>query len=71
MTSNNYDNNSNIIRNKIPTTTTSLCEIGSYDKICYFVYIIESNSFDYNFLKLIIRRYDIHIYGYEKFTDNY
>jgi len=71
MTSNNYDNNNNLIRNKVPTTTTNLCEIGSYDKICYFVYIIESSSFNYDFLKLIIERYNVHIYGYKNFNENY
>ncbi len=72
FTTGNYDSNGKLIENKVPTLTTDLCEIGSFNDTCYFTFILDSNSFSQELLDRI-KVYDkMHIYGFKDFlTDLY
>lgn len=67
MTSGNFDESGNLIEGEIPTITTELCEIGSYDNTCYFTIILLSNSFNEKLFEDIKRYEGLHIYGLENF----
>jgi len=68
-TNNNYDEQGNIIKNPIPNITTDYCEIGLYENIIYFVFIIRSKSFNNLFFKEISKFPNISMYGFRKFKD--
>jgi len=68
LTSGNYDNFGNLIKTDIPTITTDLCEVGTFNDVLYFVVIIFSDTFkrvDFNLLKSFP---NIKIYGFKEFN---
>lgn len=67
-TKNNYDNNGNLIDEAIPTITTNYCEIGLYDREIYFVFILESQTFNKTLFNSIKSIPNIYIYGFEDFN---
>lgn len=71
MTAGNYDESGNLIEGEIPTITTNFCEIGSYSDICYFTFILYSDSFDENLFKGIKNYNNCHIYGLKNFLVDY
>lgn len=71
MTNGNYDEKGNLIDYKIPTITTDLCEIGSYDSICYFTIIIRSELFTKELFNELTKYPNVHIYGYKNFIEDY
>jgi len=53
FTSGNYDDDGNLIEEKIPTIVTEFCEIGSYKNIVYITFCFYSNSYDNNLIDLL------------------
>ena|GEM_PF-395112 len=71
MTSGNYDEDKNLIENKVPVITTDFCEIGAYGNTCYFTVIIESRSFNRDLFEGLKQQPGLHIYGYKSFIDDF
>jgi hypothetical protein len=60
----NYDSCGNLIKEALPTITTNFCEIGLHDHEIYFVFVIESKTFDIKLLDSIKNRPNVKIYGF-------
>ncbi|MFC1645344.1 hypothetical protein ACFL08_04945 [Patescibacteria group bacterium] len=70
-TSGNYDNDGNLIEGELPTVTTDFCEVGLYDDDgAYFVFVVESKTFDLGLLEELKKESDISIYGFVDFNEN-
>lgn len=69
-TDNNYSNSGLLITEKIPTITTSYCEIGLFDSSVYFVYIIEARHFSKKLFTLAKDAPGVSIYGFKNFLKN-
>lgn len=67
-TSGNYDNDGNLIKEKIPTITTDYCEIGLYKNEIYFVIIIESETFTRELFGELKNEPDLKIYSFTDFN---
>lgn len=70
MTSGNYDDDGKLINRPIPTITTNLCEIGSYDNVCYFTVILFSGIFSEKLLEALNVYRNIRIYGFKNFSED-
>lgn len=70
-TSENFDHNGTIIKEELPTITTNICEIGLYDEEIYFVFIIESETFNKKLFELIESKRNSSIYGFKYFKQNF
>ncbi len=68
MTSGNYDEGKRI-EEKIPTITTEFCEIGIYDDIIYFVFIINSNTYSEKLFNELKNFPNVKFYGFKNFND--
>ena len=66
-TSSNYDDKGNLIAGSIPTITTNVCEIGIYDDIIYFTFIILSSDFKKEFFNCIPK--NVQIYPFKDFKN--
>ncbi|MFC1609290.1 hypothetical protein ACFL2R_03795 [Patescibacteria group bacterium] len=65
-TSGNYDNMGNLIEGELPTVTTDFCEVGVYENgYVYFVFVVESGSFDAELFEGLKGESNISIYGFE------
>ncbi len=67
-TKNNYDNKGNLIEESLPTITTDFCEIGLYGDEIYFVFIIDSKTFNLELFDRIKNKSNIKMYGFEDFN---
>jgi len=67
MTSGNYDNEGNLITEKISTITTDWCEIGIYHDIIYFTFVIYSESYNKNSFNLLKDFSNVQFYGFKDF----
>jgi hypothetical protein len=63
-TKNNYDNAGNLIKEELPTITTDFCEIGLYNEEIYFVFILESKTFNLKFFSAIKNKSNVKMYGF-------
>lgn len=66
----NYDNKGNLIEGGIPTITTKFCEIGIYNEIVYFTFVIYSSSYNKNLFDNLKNSSDFQIYGFQDFSKN-
>ncbi len=66
-TSNNFDDDGNLIKTDLPTITTNYCEIGLHNNKVYFVFIINSESFKKDLFDSIKQVNDLKIYGFKDF----
>ena len=71
MTAGNYDEQSNLIVDDVPTVTTELCEVGAYNGYCYFTVILKSSLFTRKLFGSIAKYPRVQIYGLRKFQTNY
>ena len=69
-TTDNYDNQGNLIIDRLPTLTTDYCEIGVHNDELYFVFIIKSKSFNDKLFSSIKNMNNLWIYGFEDFKQN-
>ena len=67
MTDGNYDERGDLIENSIPTITTDFCEIGNYDNIVYFTFVLYSSTYDKKLLDLLKNFLNMQIYGFKDF----
>lgn len=67
-TKNNYDNNGKLIKKGLPTITTNFCEIGLYHDEVYFVFIIDSKTFNLKLFNEIKDKSNVKIYGFVDFN---
>ena len=63
----NFDNLGNLITAGIPTITTNLCEMGIHGNDIYFVFIIDSNTYNKKLFGSIKIFNNIKIYGFKNF----
>jgi hypothetical protein len=66
----NYNKNGKLIECGVPTTTTEFCEIGNYDDIIYFTFVIYSDSFNKNLFENLKNFSNFQIYGFKNFKEN-
>lgn len=72
MTSGNYDDDGNFIKEQVPTLTTDFCEIGVISgKTCYFTVILYSDLCPKSLFDSIKDYKEIHIYGFKSFLEDY
>lgn len=69
-TRNNYDDEGNLIKEDLPTITTDFCEIGLYNGEFYFVFIINSITFNLKLFDKIKHIPSIKVYGLVDFNKN-
>jgi len=67
-TKDNYDNSGNLIKEDLPTITTDFCEIGLYNNEIYFVFVIESKTFNIDLFNEIRNKSNVRIYGFVDFN---
>ncbi len=67
-TKNNYDNGGKLIKESLPTITTDFCEIGSYNGEIYFVFIIDSKTFNLELFDEIKNMPNAKMYGFADFN---
>ncbi|MCK4650224.1 hypothetical protein KAT36_03240 [Candidatus Pacearchaeota archaeon] len=67
-TKNNYGNNGNLIEKSLPTITTDFCEIGLYNGEIYFVFVVDSKTFNLELFDKIKNKSNMKIYGFEDFN---
>jgi len=65
---NNYDNNGNLINEDLPIITTDFCEVGLYGDEFYFVFVIESKTFNSELFDQIKNKSNVKIYGFIDFN---
>ncbi|MDD4111167.1 MAG: hypothetical protein PHS54_06470, partial [Clostridia bacterium] len=63
-TKNNYDNFGNLIKEDLPIITTDFCEIGLYNNEIYFVFIVESKTFNIELFNELKNKSNVKIYGF-------
>ena len=66
----NYNKKGELIKIGVPTITTEFCEIGSYDDIVYFTFVIYSDSFDKKIFDNLKNFSNFQIYGFKNFLEN-
>ncbi len=71
MTSENYNDEGNLIEKTIPTITTDFCEIGAYGNRIYFVFVAYSESYSKEFLNALKPFLNAQIYGLRVFKTNF
>jgi len=69
-TTGNFDKKGNLIEASIPTVTTEFCEIGSYDDIIYFTFVIYSDSYNKKIIGNLRDFSNFQIYGFKNFLEN-
>jgi len=67
-TKDNYDNSGNLIKEDLPTITTDFCEIGLYNDEIYFVFIVESKTFNIELFNELKNKSNVKIYGFVDFN---
>lgn len=67
-TKNNYDSGGNLIERDLPTITTDFCEIGLYNGEIYFVFIIDSETFNSELFGAIKNMPNARMYGFADFN---
>lgn len=67
-TKDNYDNFGNLIKEDLPTITTDFCEVGLYNDEIYFVFIVESKTFNIELFNEIKNKSNVKIYGFVDFN---
>ena len=67
-TKNNYDNNGNLINEDLPIITTDFCEVGLYGDEFYFVFVVESKTFNSKLFDQIKNKSNVKIYGFIDFN---
>jgi hypothetical protein len=67
-TKNNYDNSGNLIKEDLPTTTTDFCEIGLYNDEIYFVFIVESKTFNIELFNELKNKANVKMYRFVDFN---
>lgn len=67
-TKNNYDNKGSLIKKELPTFTTDFCEIGIYKNEMYWVFIIESKTFNSKLFESLKDKLNVKIYGFLDFN---
>lgn len=70
MTSGNYDDNGNLIKEDVSTLTTRFCEIGVYQNNIYFVFIIQSDNYTEKLFESLKSFSNIQFYGFKDFKNN-
>jgi len=70
MTSGNYDDKGKLIKGDIPTITTEFCEVGIYEKVIYFVFIIYSDTYNREVFDSLKDFSNIQFYGFKDFKIN-
>jgi hypothetical protein len=68
FTKENYDNSGNLIKEDLPTITTDFCEIGLYNNEIYFVFIVESKTFNIELFDELKNKSNVKIYGFVDFN---
>jgi len=68
FTQGNYDNSGNLIKKDLPTITTDFCEIGLYNDEVYFVFVVESKTFNVKLFDELKSKSNIKIYGFVDFN---
>jgi len=66
----NYNKNGKLIEGGVPTTTTEFCEIGNYDDIIYFTFVIYSDSYNKNLSEHLKRFSNFKIYSFKNFLED-
>lgn len=66
-TSGNYNDKGNLITGSIPTITTNVCEMGIYDDIIYFTFIILTSDFKKEFFNYLPK--NVQIYPFKDFKN--
>ena len=69
MTNGNYDEKGKLITKSIPTITTDYCEIGKYGNIIYFVFVVDSSSYNSRFYQKLITYSNAKVYGFTNFNE--
>ncbi|MBU1557453.1 hypothetical protein KKC45_00625 [Patescibacteria group bacterium] len=69
-TADNYDNNGNLINESIPTFTTESCEIGSYEDVVYFTFVVYSDSYNKKFIELLKNLSNFQAYCFKNFSED-
>ncbi|MBU0976213.1 MAG: hypothetical protein ABIE03_05740 [Patescibacteria group bacterium] len=67
-TKNNYDHFGNLIEEDLPTITTDFCEIGLYNNEIYFVFVVESKTFNIKLFDKLKNKSNVNIYGFIDFN---
>jgi len=68
-TSNNYDDLGNLIKEDLPTITTDFCETGLHNNKIYFVFVVESKTFNLKLFNDLKNRSNVKIYGFVDFNE--
>ncbi len=68
FTKGNYDNFGNLIKEDLPTITTDFCEVGLYNNEIYFVFIVESKTFNIELFNELKNKLNTRIYGFIDFN---
>ncbi|MDO9399330.1 MAG: hypothetical protein Q7T79_01405 [bacterium] len=67
-TKNNYDHFGDLIKEDLPTITTDFCEIGIYDGEIYFVFILDSKTFNLKLFDQLKNKSNVKMYGFVDFN---
>ena len=67
-TKNNYDNFGNLIKEELPIVTTDFCEIGLHNDEIYFVFVVESKTFNIELFNELKNKSNVKIYGFVDFN---
>jgi len=68
-TKDNYDHSGNLINKNLPTITTDFCEIGLYDDEIYFVFVVESKTFNIELFNELKNKSNVKMYGFVDFNN--